>query len=80
MLINLSKEYIAKIRTLIYLYFDALEYRISLELDNKTNRLLYNPKKLSYDDAVKILQLRDKLEILHVIEMELYQLLDSIHD
>ena len=63
--------------SLLYLYFDALEYRIQVEVDNISNRLIYNPKKLTYDEAVKLLQLKDKLEIIRVISMELHELLDS---
>ena len=63
--------------SLLYLYFDALEYRIQVEVDNISNRLIYNPKKLTYVEAVKLLQLKDKLEIIRVISMELHELLDS---
>lgn len=63
--------------SLLYLYFDALEYRIQVEVDNISNRLIYNPKKITYDEAVKLLQLKDKLEIIRVISLELHELLDS---
>ena len=63
--------------SLLYLYFDALEYRIQVEVDNISNRLIYNPNKITYDEAVKLLQLKDKLEIIRAISLELHELLDS---
>ena len=63
--------------SLLYLYFDALEYRIQVEVDNISNRLIYNPNKITYDEAVKLLQLKDKLEIIRGISLELHELLDS---
>lgn len=74
----MSKEEIDRIRALIYLYFEALEFRVKSELDNKTDRILLNSRNITYDDAVKILSLKDKIEIMAVIEKELYQLLDDI--
>ena len=73
-------ELLAKVRTLIYLYFEALEFRVGQELANKTDRLLYNGRKLSYEDAIKILQLKDKLEKMAVIEKELNELIDGINE
>ena len=75
---NLSKEEIARIRALIYLYFDAIEIRYKNEMNNKIDHILLNGRNLSYDDAIKILKLKDKVEILEQIEKELYQLLDSL--
>lgn len=75
---NLSKEDIARIRALIYLYFDAIEIRYKNDMQHKIDRILMNGRNLSYDDALKILQLKDKVEILEQIEKELYQLLDSL--
>ena len=74
----LSKEEIARIRALIYLYFDGIEIRYKNEMQNKIDRILMNGRNLSYDDAIKILKLKDKVEILETIEKELYQLLDSL--
>lgn len=75
---NLSKEEIARIRALIYLYFDGIEIRYKNEMSHKIDRILMNGRNLSYDDAIKILKLKDKVEILETIEKELYQLLDSL--
>lgn len=77
-MINLSKEEIARIRALIYLYFDSIEIRYKNEMENKIDVILMNGRNLSYEDAIKILKLKDKIEILEVIEKELYQLLDSL--
>lgn len=77
-MINLSKEEIARIRALIYLYFDAISIRYKDEMNNKIDRILINGRNLSYDDAIIILKLKDKVEILEQIEKELYQLLDSL--
>lgn len=74
----MSKEEIARIRALIYLYFEGLEIRYLNEMNDKVDRILLNGRNLSYDDAVKILQLKDKVEVLGVIEKELYQLLDGL--
>lgn len=74
----MSKEEIARIRALIYLYFEGLEIRYINEMNDKVDRILLNGRNLSYDDAVKILQLKDKVEVLGVIEKELYQLLDGL--
>lgn len=71
-------DILSRVRALIYLYFDALEFKVSSELQNKTDILLLNGRSLSYDDALKILHLKDKIEILRTIEKELYEVLDSI--
>lgn len=73
-------ELLDKTRALIYLYFDALEYKVGQELNYKCDRLIMNGRKLSYEDAIKILQLKDKLEIMAVIEKELNELLDGLRD
>lgn len=73
-------ELLARVRALIYLYFDALEFKVGQELNNKCDILILNGRKLSYEDAIKILQLKDKLEILAVIEKELNELLDGIYE
>lgn len=78
-MINLN-ELLSRVRALIYLYFEALEYKVSTELQRKTDRLLFNGRALSYEDAVKILQLKDKLEIMKKIEIELNQVLDGIRE
>ncbi len=75
---NLSKEDIARIRALIYLYFDGIEIRYKDEMENKIDRILMNGRNLSYDDAIKILKLKVRVEILETIEKELYELLDSL--
>lgn len=76
----MGNEDLARIRALIYIYFEALEYKISTELNSKIDRLLLNTRKISYDDAIKILQLKDKIEIIEKVEKELYELLDGISD
>lgn len=73
-------ELLDKTRALIYLYFDALEYKVGQELNNKCDRIIMNGRKISYEDAIKILQLKDKLEIMAVIEKELNELLDGLRD
>lgn len=74
----MSREDVDRIIALLYLYFDALEYRVSVEMDNIANRLLHCPNKITYDEAVKLLQLHDKLEIMRTIDKELHELLDSM--
>lgn len=76
----MDNEDLARIRALIYIYFEALEYKISTELNSKIDRILLNTRKISYDDAIKILQLKDKIEIIEKVEKELYELLDGISD
>lgn len=65
------------IKTLLYLYFDAAEYKLRVRLDSITQRILLNGRKIPYEDALKILSLMDRLEFLQQVERELYKLLDG---
>lgn len=65
------------IKTLLYLYFDAAEYKLRVRLDSITQRLLLNGRKIPYEDALMILSLMDRLEFLQQVERELYKLLDG---
>lgn len=73
----MSDQEINRIRALIYLYFDAAETKLHNKLNSITDRILLNCRNMSYDDAVKILQIKDKIEVVEQIEKELYSLLDG---
>ncbi len=76
----MSNEDAARLRSLIYLYFDAAETKLHNRLNNITERILLNTRKISYDDALVILQIKDKIEIIEQIEKELYHLIDGLDD
>lgn len=76
----MSNEDIARLRSLIYLYFEAAESKLHNRLNNITERILLNTRKISYDDALKILEIKDKIEIIEQIEKELYSIIDGLDD
>lgn len=76
----MSNDDIARLRSLIYLYFEAAESKLHNRLNNITERILLNTRKISYDDALKILVIKDKIEIIEQIEKELYSLIDGLDE
>lgn len=65
-------------RSLMYLYFDACEYKLQSRLTSITDRILLNTRCVSYDEAVEIISLIDRIETVRKISTELYRLLDGI--
>ena len=74
----MSSNDIDRIRSLLYLYFDAAEFKLKSRLVSITERILYSSKNISYNEAVKILEIKDKIETVEQISKEIYSLLDGL--
>lgn len=64
-----------RIHTLLYLYFDAQQYKTKSRIVDLTNRLLRSPHPITYSELSELLQLVAKLETLEKVEKDLYDLI-----
>ena len=73
----MSDKDVARIKSLLYLYFDAAEAKHRERFNSIRDRILMNGRNISYEDAVKILEVKHKLDIIDLMYHEICSLLDE---